>query len=123
MSPEIASTISVVAAAIISGGFVWNAQKDGNKVSKMNTVLEAYDGIVRNLQAEVERMKSDLDSLRKVQMECEERNAKLACELEELKNFVQGQHPQENPVVDERKKPGPKPGTKRASKPAPKAKG
>jgi len=120
MSPELASTISVVAAAIISGGFVWNAQKDGNKVSKMNTVLEAYDGIVKNLQNEVERMKSDLDALRQIQIECEERNERLASEVDELRKYVQNQHPQEAQPTTERKKPGPKPGSKRAAKPAPK---
>ena len=106
---------------------MWHAQKDGNKVSKMNTVLEAYDGIVRNLQAEVERMKNDMESLRKTQAECEERNEKMAVELEDLKKFVQSQHTGDTPVVavvtTERKKPGPKPGSKRAAKPAPKSKG
>ena len=105
---------------------MWHTQKDGNKVSKMNTVLEAYDGIVRNLQAEVGRMKSDMESLRQTQAECEERNEKMAEELEELKKYITSQHPQSAPIattVVERKKPGPKPGAKRAAKPAPKSKG
>lgn len=119
MSPEAATAISVVAAAAISGGFVWHTQRDGNKVAKMRTVLEAYDGIVKNLQTEVERLRCDLDGMRSAMEDCENRSAALAKELDDLKAFVEAKHPTgQTPAVEpakERKKPGPKPGGKRAA--------
>lgn len=113
MSPEAATAISVIAAAAISGGFVWHTQRDGNKVAKMRTVLEAYDGIVKNLQSEVERMRHDLEAMRIATEECENRSEMLANELAELKAYVAERHPEK--IAADRKKPGPKPGTKRAA--------
>lgn len=119
MSPEAATAISVVAAAAISGGFVWHTQRDGNKVAKMRTVLEAYDGIVKNLQTEVERLRSDIETMRVAMEDCENRSAELARELDDLKAYVESKHPTaQTPAVGEqkeRRKPGPKPGTKRAA--------
>jgi len=115
MSPEAATAISVVAAAAISGGFVWHTQRDGNKVAKMRTVLEAYDGIVKNLQTEVERLRADIEGMRVAMEDCESRSASLARELDDLKAYVESKHPTQEQPATERKKPGPKPGSKRAA--------
>ena len=90
MSPEAASGITAVVVALISGLFVWHTQKDGNKVSKINAVMDAYDSIVKNLQAEVDRMKHDMDDMRSAMEECERRNQALGAEIASLKRQVEG---------------------------------
>lgn len=85
MSPEAASGITAVVVAVVSGFFVWHTQKDGNKVSKINAVMDAYDSIVKNLQAEVDRMKHDMEDMRAAMEECEKRNWALGMEIASLK--------------------------------------
>jgi peptidoglycan hydrolase CwlO-like protein len=89
MSPEAASGVTAVVVALISGLFVWHTQKDGNKVSKINAVMDAYDSIVKNLQAEVDRMKHDMDDMRSAMEECERRNQALGAEIASLKQQVE----------------------------------
>jgi peptidoglycan hydrolase CwlO-like protein len=103
MSPEVASGATAAVVAMISGSFLWHTQKDGNKVSKINTVLVAYDGIVKNLQAEIDRMKHDLEDMRSAMDECEKRNSSLATEVALLREQVEGLG--ESPVKNDEQVP------------------
>lgn len=90
MSPQVASGVTAILVAVVSGFFIWNAQKDGNKVSKINTVLDAYDGIVKNLQTEIDRMRHDLEDMRSAMDECEKKNTSLATQVALLRKQVDG---------------------------------
>lgn len=114
MNPETATAISVVAAAAISGGLLWNTQREGLKVTKMRSLLEAYDAIVQNLQTEVERLGKDLDNVRQAMDECESRNAEVEKRVAELTIEVAACS-EKHSASGQRNKPGPKPGTKRAA--------
>lgn len=62
MDPILLTVVGTVVVALISGGFAYRAQKQATTVQKTQTkigeaavILDGYDSIVKNLQAEAER--------------------------------------------------------------------
>ena len=56
----------------------------------MSAVLDAYNEIVKNLQSELKRVQTELDTVREAMIDCERRSAELREELEQMKQDMAG---------------------------------
>lgn len=85
MSTAIITAISVVSAAAVSSVFAWMSHRGNAKVEQVAAVLDAYNEIVKNLQAELARVQAELGRVRDDMRDCERRSTELKKELDEMR--------------------------------------
>ena len=97
MDPQAITAVGVICAALVSGWFGYVSHKGRSRVDEMQTVLTAYDEIVKNLQSEVMRLSAEVTTFRNELADCEERSENLRREIDVLKREIQSQSKQSNP--------------------------
>lgn len=90
MSAAVMSAIAIVSAAAISAVFAWLSHRGNARVEQVAAVLDAYNEIVKNLQSELKRVQTELETVREAMDDCERRGAELRMELEEMKAEMAG---------------------------------
>lgn len=89
MGAAIMSGIAIVVAAGISAFFAWLSHRGNAKVEQVASVLEAYNEIVKNLQAELLRVQTELDRVREDMRDCERRSEELKDELQRMRTEME----------------------------------
>jgi peptidoglycan hydrolase CwlO-like protein len=105
MSTALITALSVVSAAGISALFAWLSHRGNAKVEQVHAVLEAYNEIVRNLQNELQRVQTELETARNDMRDCEQRSVELRAELEQMKLEMAGLRAVTEPVPVTRRRP------------------
>ena len=85
MAPALISALAIVCAAGVSAMFAWMSHRGNAKVEQVAAVLDAYNEIVKKLQAELQRVQAELARVRDDMRDCERRSTELKIELDEMK--------------------------------------
>lgn len=92
MSAALAPALAVVLAALVSAVFGWLSHRGNAKVEQVAALLDAYNEIVKNLQNELQRVQTELATVREEMRDCEKRAVELKHELEEMKIMMVAIH-------------------------------
>lgn len=90
MPAALMSAIAIISAAAISAVFAWMSHRGNARVEQVAAVLDAYNEIVKNLQSELKRVQTELDTVRQTMVDCERRSDELRDELDEMKADMAG---------------------------------
>ena len=83
------AALSSAVTAIVSSLFTSWSNKDKNEIEESATLFDAYNDVVNNLQTEISRLQSELNSIRDEMKKCESSNKLLLREIHKLKDCVE----------------------------------